>query len=233
MAEVVNHYFPKLVEMHNYSAANSVRQKLYNWSTLNQKVLKKISYQIAKPDVDAIVNCKPGVVEAVLMQLQSKMAAFRARQRSAPKGASGAKGKPAAAPPAHTFSSERAASAPSGGGARGAGAASGADTAAAAAYLHSGPGAAGSSGAGAGAGGGRGYGPSSGGAAGGATHGGDGLQKDVDEELLVEKEQTIQELRETVEILELKIKKLEQLVRLKDSRIQTLTAHLQSKQIGI
>ena len=36
------------------------------------------------------------------------------------------------------------------------------------------------------------------------------------------------ELRETVEILELKIRKLEQLVRLKDSRIQTLTARLQN-----
>ena len=44
---------------------------------------------------------------------------------------------------------------------------------------------------------------------------------------LAEKEQTITELRETVEILELKIKKLEQLVRLKDSRISTLTARLQ------
>lgn len=36
MAEVVSHYFPRLVEMHNYSPANSVRQKMYNWSTLNR-----------------------------------------------------------------------------------------------------------------------------------------------------------------------------------------------------
>jgi hypothetical protein len=42
-----------------------------------------------------------------------------------------------------------------------------------------------------------------------------------------EKDATIAELRETIEILELKIKKLEQLVRLKDSRIQTLTQRLQ------
>jgi hypothetical protein len=44
----------------------------------------------------------------------------------------------------------------------------------------------------------------------------------VDEELLLEKEQTIRDLQETVEILELKIAKLEQLVRLKDSKIQKL-----------
>jgi hydrocephalus-inducing protein len=44
----------------------------------------------------------------------------------------------------------------------------------------------------------------------------------VDDELLLEKEAQIRELQETVEILELKIAKLEQLVRLKDNKIQKL-----------
>jgi len=39
---------------------------------------------------------------------------------------------------------------------------------------------------------------------------------------LVEKEQEIHDLRETVDILEQKIAKLEQLVRLKDAKIQKL-----------
>ena len=34
-AELVRHYFPKLVDLHNYSAAHSVSQKKYNWITLN------------------------------------------------------------------------------------------------------------------------------------------------------------------------------------------------------
>jgi hypothetical protein len=38
LAEIIRHYFPKLIDMHNYSSANSVRQKMYNWATLNQKV---------------------------------------------------------------------------------------------------------------------------------------------------------------------------------------------------
>jgi hypothetical protein len=38
LAEVLHHYFPKDVDIKNYSAANSVRQKLYNWQTLNNKV---------------------------------------------------------------------------------------------------------------------------------------------------------------------------------------------------
>eukprot|EP01040_Poterioochromonas_malhamensis_P001015 gene1015-1077_t len=44
----------------------------------------------------------------------------------------------------------------------------------------------------------------------------------IDQDILLEKEQQIRELQETVEILELKIAKLEQLIRLKDNKIQKL-----------
>lgn len=54
----------------------------------------------------------------------------------------------------------------------------------------------------------------------------DALQREVDQEILIEKEETIQELRETVEILEMKMAKLEQLVRLKDAKIQRLNEEL-------
>ena len=49
------------------------------------------------------------------------------------------------------------------------------------------------------------------------------------QELLAEKDASIGELRETVDILEIKISKLEQLVRLKDSKIATLQAKLQQQ----
>lgn len=39
MAELVHHFFPRLVELHNYSPAHNSVQKMYNWATLNQKVL--------------------------------------------------------------------------------------------------------------------------------------------------------------------------------------------------
>ncbi len=55
-------------------------------------------------------------------------------------------------------------------------------------------------------------------------HGGGG----IDAEILIEKEQTIQQLKETIEILELKVKKLEQLVKLKDAKILNLSNKLQS-----
>ena len=50
----------------------------------------------------------------------------------------------------------------------------------------------------------------------------------VDHEVLVEKDHTINQMKETIEILELKIKKLEQLVKLKDSKIANLSGKLQS-----
>lgn len=46
---------------------------------------------------------------------------------------------------------------------------------------------------------------------------------------LAEKDSVIGELRETVQILEMKVQKLEQLVRLKDGKIQTLVAKLRSQ----
>ena len=39
MAELLNHFYPRIVELHNYSAANALSQKTYNWQTLNSKIL--------------------------------------------------------------------------------------------------------------------------------------------------------------------------------------------------
>ena len=36
-AELIKHFIPKLVELHNYTPANSTHQKLENWKTLNSK----------------------------------------------------------------------------------------------------------------------------------------------------------------------------------------------------
>lgn len=37
VAEIVHHYFPRLVELHNYSSAHSTSAKIYNWNTMNGK----------------------------------------------------------------------------------------------------------------------------------------------------------------------------------------------------
>ena len=78
VAEVISHYFPKIVQLHNYSAANSTPQKIYNWNTLNSKVLRKLGWQISKEDIEGIVTSQPHCIERFLHQLQFKMAKYRA-----------------------------------------------------------------------------------------------------------------------------------------------------------
>jgi len=39
VAEIMQHYFPRYVEIHNYVSANSTNQKLNNWGTLNRQVI--------------------------------------------------------------------------------------------------------------------------------------------------------------------------------------------------
>lgn len=48
----------------------------------------------------------------------------------------------------------------------------------------------------------------------------------IDQNILKQQEHTVSELRETVDVLQLKISKLEQLLKLKDSKIETLQTRL-------
>jgi hypothetical protein len=48
MAELIHHYSPKMISLHNYPAANSVSKKIDNWTTLNSKVLKKMGIVLSK-----------------------------------------------------------------------------------------------------------------------------------------------------------------------------------------
>ena len=175
-AEVIAAYFPHLVEMHNYTAANSIKQKVGNFETLNSRVLRKLNCVIPRSSIDEIVSGKPGSVEIALNALQFKMAKYREHKSSAD---SQVPSTPK--PQGNSNSQERSSSVPRSG----------------------------------------------------AKVNNDGVARravvtmaSVEDEILMEKEQQIRELQETVEILELKMAKLEQLVRLKDNKIQKL---LQSK----
>ncbi|XP_071235845.1 sperm flagellar protein 1 isoform X4 [Salvelinus alpinus] len=55
-AEVVKYFFPKLVELHNYTPANSIQQKLSNWGTLNRQVFSKLNFHIPEETVKRIVD---------------------------------------------------------------------------------------------------------------------------------------------------------------------------------
>ncbi|EAR83434.2 sperm flagellar protein (macronuclear) [Tetrahymena thermophila SB210] len=164
LAEVISHYCPKLVEVHNYSQAHSVTQKLYNWNTLNQRVLKKMGFQISKNDIDCIINAVPDAVERVLKVCQIKLDKYLDDQKkkkdqqqyieNAQMMQNGNKLQLGNANNPYQYAE----------------------------FLN---------------------------------------PKEVSQ-MLFQRDTTINELRATIEILELKIKKMDQLVKLKDSKIQSL-----------
>lgn len=51
MAEVIHHYSPKLVSLHNYPSANSLSKKIENWNTLNLKVFKRLGISLTKTQI--------------------------------------------------------------------------------------------------------------------------------------------------------------------------------------
>jgi hypothetical protein len=177
MAEIISAYFPSLVELHNYTPAHSVKQKLYNYETLNQKVLRKLGYVLTRSTIEDVVNCKPLAVEHVLNQLQLKMAKYKEKKsKMQPEMNSPVnnvnnnnnninkyKNMPSSPPPAAMKPGEN------------------------------------------------------------PYNLGKNVRTNIDEEILYEKDRQIQDLQETVKILELKVSKLEQLVRLKDNKIQKLS----------
>ncbi|XP_040103797.1 sperm flagellar protein 1 isoform X1 [Oryx dammah] len=81
VAEVIKFYFPKMVEMHNYVPANSLQQKLSNWSHLNRKVLNKLNFSVPEDVMRKIAQCAPGVVELVLIPLRQRLEERQRRRK--------------------------------------------------------------------------------------------------------------------------------------------------------
>lgn len=75
MAEVIAHYFPRLVELYNYDQGLKFETKVYNWKTLNTRVLKKINYSIDTETINNLANAKPGTIEQVLFEVRQAIEA--------------------------------------------------------------------------------------------------------------------------------------------------------------
>eukprot|EP00920_Eleutheroschizon_duboscqi_P038702 GHVT01092918.1.p1 GENE.GHVT01092918.1~~GHVT01092918.1.p1 ORF type:complete len:187 (-),score=6.19 GHVT01092918.1:1293-1853(-) len=73
MAEVIHYCVPGRVELHNYSPANSISQKRYNWHTLNQKVLRRFGLNLHSEDVEMLVQAVPHIVEGLLLLFMNKV----------------------------------------------------------------------------------------------------------------------------------------------------------------
>ena len=81
IAEVVKHFCPHLVELHNYSNASSIQQKANNWNTMNQKVLKKFNLQLSPKDIKDAVEMVPEAIERILLTLRIKIDQYLQRKK--------------------------------------------------------------------------------------------------------------------------------------------------------
>lgn len=75
-AEVIQHFIPKLVQLHNYSPANGRSQKICNWSALSRKVLSRLGIILTNEDIRDLVIGKPMKIESVLLLLKHKITKF-------------------------------------------------------------------------------------------------------------------------------------------------------------
>ncbi|NWU50188.1 SPEF1 protein, partial [Dromas ardeola] len=62
-----------MVQLHSYVPASSTPQKLANWGHLNRKVLSKLNFSVPDDVIRQVVQCRPGMVEQVLLLLRQKI----------------------------------------------------------------------------------------------------------------------------------------------------------------
>ena len=70
VAEIVSHYHPQLVELHNYANTTNLEAKKANWELLRRKVFKKINFFPSDELVQEVVECKHLAIEALLIALK-------------------------------------------------------------------------------------------------------------------------------------------------------------------
>jgi len=80
VAEVIAHYFPLRVEIHNYVPSSSRQGKLTNWATLNRKVLSKFGFSVPQEVIENIISAKPNFVEVFLHGLKRVIETEKSRQ---------------------------------------------------------------------------------------------------------------------------------------------------------
>ena len=62
-----------MIDLHNYSTANSLEHKKSNWGILNKKVLSNFGLDLPDVIIAGLSNCKPGLIEVLLFNLRLKI----------------------------------------------------------------------------------------------------------------------------------------------------------------
>ncbi|GBM20136.1 Sperm flagellar protein 1 [Araneus ventricosus] len=72
-AELVKYFFSGMVDLHNYPSTYSMEQKKVNWSTFNNKVLKKLDFPLSDMTIAELASAKREATEYFLNTLRGKI----------------------------------------------------------------------------------------------------------------------------------------------------------------
>ena len=76
-ADIITHYFPRIISRHNYSESSSSQGRQANWNLLNKKVLKRIRMEIDSNLIDTFINRKSSeAVQTFIRLLRTKLIAY-------------------------------------------------------------------------------------------------------------------------------------------------------------
>uniref|UniRef100_A0A7E4VVR6 Calponin-homology (CH) domain-containing protein n=1 Tax=Panagrellus redivivus TaxID=6233 RepID=A0A7E4VVR6_PANRE len=84
IAEIISHYLPRYVALHNFTHVNSVSLKRYNWETLEKMVFKYLNIHLSDEQVRMLVNGNVGTMESFLLFLKDKIDLAVAERRFRP-----------------------------------------------------------------------------------------------------------------------------------------------------
>ena len=73
VAEIIAKVHPGLVEVHNYPACSTTKQKIDNWNTLRAKVLKKIGLKLTNIEIENLANWRANAIEIFLGRLKENL----------------------------------------------------------------------------------------------------------------------------------------------------------------
>ena len=69
-AELVHHYKPTSISLHNYPSTSSFKQKVLNWETFNMKVMRKLNMRVTRSDIDNCANvCQQAPTSVIFYRL--------------------------------------------------------------------------------------------------------------------------------------------------------------------
>jgi len=82
IAEIIHHYLPKMVELHNYSTAHATAKKMDNWNVLGRKCFNKLNFNVKDGLIKGAVFAEPGAVELILRDLRLCIDTYAARKKA-------------------------------------------------------------------------------------------------------------------------------------------------------